>query len=109
MIISVKIIEQGWHLPLRILILFFCSAIRSILELYSCQLFHSCLPCYLSDEIECIQQCAMHSIFLDLKYSSVLREAGIPTLCDRREKLTCDLFKDIMYNKDHKLTSLIPP
>jgi len=107
-IISVKIIEQGWHLLLRILILLFCSAIRSILELYSCQLFHSCLPCYLSDEIKCIQRHAMHFIFLDLKYSSVLREGGIPTLYDRREKLSCDLFKDIMY-KDHKLSSLVPP
>ena len=38
----------------RDLILFFCSAIRCVLE-YLCLLFHSCLPCYLSDEIECIQ------------------------------------------------------
>ena len=66
---------------------------------YSYQLFHSCLPCYLSDEIERIQRCAMCIIFPDVKCSSALREAGIQTVYDRREKLLCDLFKGMMYNK----------
>ena len=88
--------------------LFFCRAIRSVLE-YSSQLFHTCLPCYLSDEIERIQRRAMRIIFPDLKYSSALREARIPTLYDRKERLSCDLFKDIIHKKDHKLASLLPP
>ena len=73
------------------LILFFCRAVRFVLE-YSCQLFHSCLLCYLSDlsdKIERIQRRAMRIIFPDLKYSSALREAGIPILYDRKEKLSC--------------------
>ena len=47
--------------------------------------------------------------FRDLKYGSALREAEIPTTYDRREKLPCDLFKHKMYNKEHKLSSLLPP
>ena len=49
------------------------------------------------------------SFFSRSKYGSTLREAGIPTPYDRREKLPCDLFKHIMYNKEHKLSSLLPP
>ena len=37
------------------LVLFYCSVIRSVLE-YSCQLFHSSLPGYLSVDLERIQR-----------------------------------------------------
>ena len=81
---------------------FFCSPIRSILE-YSCQLFCSCLPYYLSDEIESVKRRAMRIIFPDLRYSSALREAAITTLYYRREKLSHDLFKDIMFIRHIRL------
>ena len=38
-------------------------------------MFHSSLPYYLSDELECIQRGAMRIIFPDLKYSSALEKA----------------------------------
>lgn len=48
------------------LVTFYCSVIRSVLE-YSCQLFHSSLPSYLSDKLGHIQRCALCIIFPDLK------------------------------------------
>ena len=48
------------------LVMFYCSVIRSVLE-FSCQLFHSSLPNYLSDELERIQRRTMHIIFPNLK------------------------------------------
>ena len=87
------------------LVMFYCSVIRSVLE-YSCQLFHSRLPNYLSDELERIQRRTMHIIFPDLKYSSVLEKSCINTLYESRVKLSYDLFKDIINIKDHKLVSL---
>mgnify|MGYP000550842942 CR=1 FL=1 len=103
MITSVKITE---HLLLRSLILFFCIVIRSIFELYSCQLVHSCLPNNLCDEIEAHSATHHTHHFPIFKYSSALREAGIPALYDRRKKLSYDILKDIVCNKNHKLPSL---
>ena len=40
------------------LLAFYGSVIRSVLG-FSCQLFHSSLLKYLSDDIECFQRCAM--------------------------------------------------
>ena len=71
--------------------------------------FRSCLPDNPSHEIERIQRRAMRNIFPGLKNSIELREAGIPTLYVRREKLLCGRFKDITYNKANWLASLRPP
>lgn len=53
-----------------------------------------------------IQRRTIRIIFPNFKYSSALREAGIPALYDRREKQSYDILKDIVCNKDHKLPSL---
>ena len=53
-----------------------------------------------------IQRRTIRIIFPNFKYSSALREAGIAALYDRREKLSYDILKDIVCNKDHKLPSL---
>ena len=89
------------------LVLFYCSVIRSVLE-YSCQLFHSSLPGYLSVELERIQRRAMRIIFPNSGYIKALEEAGIPTLAGRRDLLSKNLFNDIVITKDHKLVNLLP-
>ena len=40
------------------LVLFYCSAIKSVLE-YSCMIFHGSLHLCLSEDLECIQRRAM--------------------------------------------------
>ena len=58
---------------------FYCSCICSILE-YACQLFHSGLTQYLSDEIEWIQKRAMLIVYPELSYKNALIVANLPTL-----------------------------
>ena len=89
------------------LVLFYCNVIRSVLE-YSCQLFHSSLPGYLSMELERIQRRAMRIIFPNSAYIKALEEAGIPTLAGRHDLLSKNLFNDIVIKKDHKLVNLLP-
>ena len=57
---------------------------------------------YLSDQLESIQRRAMRIIFPHLKY------ADISTLFDRRAQLSNQLFKEIVNNKDHKLSGQFP-
>jgi len=40
---------------------------------------------------------------------SVFKEAGIPSLYDRRASLSFDLFNDIVLDINHKLAGLLPP
>ena len=54
----------------------YCSCIRSTVE-YACQLFHSSLPKFLSEEIERIQKRAMRVIFHGISYSSAHAESGL--------------------------------
>ncbi|RMX37904.1 hypothetical protein pdam_00007045, partial [Pocillopora damicornis] len=81
---------------------------RSVLE-YACQVFHSSLPYYLSEELERIQKRALRIIFPYASYNSALKEAGIPSLYDRRASLSSDLFNDIVLDINHKLAGLLPP
>ena len=90
------------------LVLFYFSTIRSVLE-YACQVFHFSLPSYLSEELECIQKSALRIIFPYASYDSALKEAGIPSLYDRRASLSFDLFNDIVHDNNHKLAGLLPP
>ena len=90
------------------LVLFYCSTTRSVLE-YACQVFHSSLPYYLSEELERIQKRALRIIFPYASYNSALKEAGIPSLYDRRASLSSDLFNDIVLDINHKLAGLLPP
>ena len=90
------------------LVLFYCSTIRSVLE-YACQVFHSSLPFYLSEELERIQKRALRIIFPYASYNSALKEAGISSLYDRRASLSFDLFNDIVLDINHKLAGLLPP
>ena len=71
---------------------------------YACQVFHSNLPSYLSNEIERIQRRAMHVIFPDLRYNEMLAGTKLSKLGERWEELSGDLFSNIVKNGNHKWT-----
>ena len=75
---------------------------------YACQVFHSNLPSYLSNEIERIQRRAMHVIFPDLSYNDALAETKLSKLGVRWEKLSGDLFSNIVKNDNYKLAYRYP-
>jgi hypothetical protein len=76
---------------------------------YACQVFHSNLPSYLSNEIERIQRRAMHVIFPDLSYNDALAETKLSKFVVRWEKLSVDVFSNIVKNDNHKLAYRLPP
>ena len=76
---------------------------------YACQVFHSNLPSYLSNEMERIQRRAMHVIVPDLSYNDALAETKLSKLGVRWEILSGDLFSNIVQNDNHKLAYLLPP
>ncbi len=81
--------------------------IRSVVE-YTCEVFHSSLPNYLSSEIESVQKRALRIIHPDLTYIEAINLAKLETY-ERREKLCIKLFSSIEANNDHKLKELMPP
>lgn len=89
------------------LITFYLTCVRPVME-YACPVFHDSLPQYLSEDLEKLQKRALRIIYPALSYSEALIEAGIDTLFDRREFLTCKLFNDIVNDIDHKLHGLLP-
>ena len=68
------------------LIRVFTTCIRPILE-YSCEVWHYCLPQYLSDEIESIQRRALHIIYPDLKYLEAMVIASLQSMFERRANI----------------------
>ena len=91
--------------PSKELVLFYTTCIRPVTE-YACQVFHNSLPQYLY-EIEKLQKRAFRIIFPELHYQEVLDLLNIPTLYDRRETLTENLFSDIVTNDQNKLKTLL--
>ena len=67
------------NVSVKDLIRFYSSCIRSVLE-YFCQVFHSNLPKYLSDDIERIKKRAMRMVFPDLPYNEACLKANLPNL-----------------------------
>jgi hypothetical protein len=76
---------------------------------YACQVFHSNLSSYLSNEIKRIQRRAMHVIFSDLSYNDALPETKLSKLGVRWQKLSGVLFSNIFKNDNHELAYLLPP
>ena len=88
------------------LVSFYCSAIRSVVE-YAFALFHCSLPGYLIEELERIQKCVLRVILPDLKYRDAINTGNVNTLYDRREPLLNKPLKEILYNNQHELASLL--
>ena len=89
------------------LVLFYVTCIRPALE-YASPVFHRSLPNYISEDLERIQRRALRIIYPDLSYSVALVTAGLPKLHQRREKISTDLFDEIVCDPIHRLHSLLP-
>ena len=89
------------------LVKFNTACIRSVLE-YSCQVFHSSMPQYLSDEVERIQKRGLRIIFRDLNYKEATAKAKLGTLFERRETLYQLLFSQIETTDVNETQSLEP-
>ena len=61
------------------LIDFYNACIRSVVE-YACEVFHSSLPTYLSEELERVQRRAMRIIFPGMKYKEALQQGHLQSL-----------------------------
>lgn len=94
-------------IPAKEIINFYCTCVRPVLE-YSCETFHFALPNYLSDELERVQKRVTSIIFPGILYSERLQKSGLSLLSDRRLKACSKLFRQIINNPQHKLSSLLP-
>ena len=90
------------------LIVFYSTCIRPILE-YACPVFHNSLSNYLSNDLEMIQKRALKIIYPWTSYADALIFTGLQHLSTRREKITNNLFLDIMSDENHKLHEFLPP
>ena len=89
------------------LVQFYVTCIKPVLE-YASPVFHRSLPNYISEGLERIQRRAFRIIYPDLSYSVALETVGLPKLHERREKISIDLFDEIVCNPTHSLHSLLP-
>ena len=103
---ALRLLKRG-ALPDPVLVNVYQTCVRPILE-YACEVWHNCLPAYLSDQIESVQKRALRIIYPELSYCQATEATNLPTLYDRRsnnyERLFCK-----MLNPNHKLNSLVPP
>ena len=76
---------------------------------YSCQFFHNCLSCYLSDEVERIQRQANCTSFFEILSIAVHRKKlGFQHFMTGKKNCHV-IFSKAMYKyKEHKLASLLP-
>ena len=84
----------------------YVSVIRPVME-YACQVWHTSLPDYLSDNIETIQKRCLRTIFPGYSYGEARIMSNLPTLQDRRTKL-CKLYFRKLTGTGHKLNPLLP-
>ena len=84
------------------LVLFYVTCIRPVLE-YASPVFNRSLPNYISEDLERIPRRALRIIHPGLSYRVALETAGLPKLHERRERISTDLFDEIL-----RLHSLLP-
>jgi hypothetical protein len=84
----------------------YLSVIRPVVE-YACPVWHTCLPKYLSNNLETIQKRALKCIFPGCDYHERMQLANLGTLASRRDIICETYFKKLMKN-DHKLHDLLP-
>ena len=94
-------------LPDLVLVNVYSTCVRPILE-YACEAWHSCLPTYLSDQIESVQRRALRIVYPSINYTQAMQAAKIPILYERRSNL-CERLFSKMLSPNHKLNSLVPP
>ena len=105
--LTVTILKRS-SIPPDGLIRVFTTCLRPILE-YSCEVWHYCIPQYLSDEIESKQRRALRIIYLDLKYREAMVIGSLQSLFERRATICKKRFNKKRTDTFHKLHSLVPP
>ena len=95
------------QLTAKDMLLFYITCIRPTIE-YACQVFHTGLPQYLSDDLESLQKRALRIIYPDFSYNEALNALDLTTLFERRQILNDRLFKEIVEDSSHKLNNLLP-
>ena len=90
----------------RDLLKIYLSVIRPVLE-YACPAWSTCLPKYLSDNLEMVQKRALMCIYPGQSYDNLIDNLKVPRLSDRREKLCRDYFEQVR-KESHKLHALLP-
>ena len=90
------------------LLQFYLCCIRSVVE-YACEVFHDSLPQYLANDLESLQKRAFRIIYPDLCYREALERSNVPSLYNRRQSLTDELFNKLVVDSNHKLHNLLPP
>ena len=92
--------------PKQDLIDTYVSLVRPVLE-YACPVWHTSLPQYLHDDIECVQKRALTIICGYAPYEDNLASTNLLTLKERRDQICKDLFNQIC-KPSHKLNHLLP-
>lgn len=88
------------------LILIYTSSIRPILE-YACPVWHPGLTNVLNTHIENVQKRVLRIITPSMSYQEALVTSKLPTLEERRSKITQTFFQN-MQNPSHKLHYMLP-
>ncbi len=84
----------------------YLSVIRPLLE-YTCPVWHTGLPKYLSDSIiETVQKRALACIYPGLSYNDILNITKLPTLQQRRDNL-CLRTSQTIRKESHGLHNLL--
>ena len=84
----------------------YTTVVRPVVE-YSCQVWHTSLPKYLSNKLESIQKRALRVAFPGQPYEDILQRTGLTTLHKRRDKLCLDYFSKIK-SPSHKINHVLP-
>ena len=70
---------------------------------HACLVFKDSLSNYLKGDLEKLQKRALRKIYPGLLYAETLIDAGIESLCERRQFLANKLFKEVVNDYNHKL------
>ncbi len=95
----------------RDLLKIYLSVIRPVLE-YACPAWSTCLPKYLSDNLEMVKKKkkkkrGLMCIYPVQPYDELIDNLKVPRVSDRREKLCRDYFEQVR-KESHKLHALLP-
>ena len=93
--------------PLKDLVLFYITCIRSVLT-YAVPVFFDGLPNYMKIELERVQKRAFSIICPNIPYIQALQEANIPTIVDYCEHVCHKTFNSIVNDSENKLFKFLP-
>ena len=95
-------------IPVDVIVTFYCTCIRPVLE-YCSPVFHHGLPKYLSDDIEGVQKRALKIISPSMSYTDNLTRFNLQSLKARRQDHCRRLFSTVLSDQTHKHRAPLPP